>query len=142
MRIRDGDGGTAEWLLGENETRFRWKHGPVTINRRVENAGLKNSVLEAWYPRYNAVECVAFFEDDIEVLPYWYSFTLATMNKTILPVVDGAATSNNQSHFIFNPQTQTNNHHYPNQINQHHDRIKCESICIPSAYKQLEKMTL
>lgn len=50
---------------------LRWAHGPLTLHRRQANAGLKRSIIEAWYPA-SMDEAGAFFEDDIEVSPLWY----------------------------------------------------------------------
>jgi hypothetical protein len=50
---------------------FRWPHGPLVVHRRLTNVGLKRSIMEAWYPTRDD-EAAAFFEDDIEVSPFWY----------------------------------------------------------------------
>ena len=57
---------------------FRWPYGPLVIHRRERNIGLRGNILESWYPAPNGrpinelKEYAAFFEDDIEVSPYWF----------------------------------------------------------------------
>jgi hypothetical protein len=54
-----------------------WSHGPVIVHRREINVGPQENILEAWYP-LESDETAAFFEDDIEVSPYWFKWaTLA-----------------------------------------------------------------
>ena len=70
-----GDDGTRNFVSS-----FRWRHGPLRIHRRMQNAGLKRSIMEAWYPTQDD-ECGAFFEDDIEVSPYWYAWAQAGIKQ-------------------------------------------------------------
>jgi hypothetical protein len=56
---------------------LQWPHGPLTVRVRESNAGLKNSIMEAWYPMPPFDELCAFFEDDIEVSPFWYEWAVA-----------------------------------------------------------------
>lgn len=57
---------------------FHWPYGPLVIHRREKNIGLRGNILESWYPTPNGgkiedlKEYTAFFEDDIEVSPYWF----------------------------------------------------------------------
>ena len=56
--------------------------GPsVSVHRRETNVGLKHNIMEAWYPLRpeSSDEAVAFFEDDIEVSPYWYEWVRVAM---------------------------------------------------------------
>eukprot|EP00760_Papus_ankaliazontas_P023163 PhM_4_TR1961/c0_g1_i1/m.96298 len=64
---------TEHWLL---TNAVNWPHGPVSVHKREANVGLKHNIMEAYYPlRGDSDEVVAFFEDDIEVSPYWYTWT-------------------------------------------------------------------
>ena len=74
--VIEEDDGTRKYL-----DNFQWPHGPLTIHRRIVNAGLRTSIMEAWHPTEIGNEAGAFFEDDIEVSPYWYSWSLAAMRK-------------------------------------------------------------
>eukprot|EP00754_Rhynchopus_humris_P019904 Rhum_TRINITY_DN14668_c41_g1::Rhum_TRINITY_DN14668_c41_g1_i1::g.109491::m.109491 len=59
--------GTEDYLRA-----LSWPHGNLRIHMREHNAGLKNSILEAWYPTNDEDSYAAFFEDDIEASPLWY----------------------------------------------------------------------
>lgn len=52
---------------------FDWPHGPYEVHRRLANAGLKRTIMESWYPVHDN-EVAAFFEDDIEVSPAWFTW--------------------------------------------------------------------
>eukprot|EP01062_Namystynia_karyoxenos_P028282 TRINITY_DN2144_c0_g1_i1.p1 TRINITY_DN2144_c0_g1~~TRINITY_DN2144_c0_g1_i1.p1 ORF type:complete len:429 (+),score=101.03 TRINITY_DN2144_c0_g1_i1:89-1375(+) len=72
--------GTAEWLR-----RARWKHGPLRVHRRDRNAGLKLNIMESWYPvEGDNSTFTAFFEDDIEVSPYWYRWADSALRQYAL----------------------------------------------------------
>ena len=66
------DDGTADFVSS-----FRWKHGDLKVHRRESNAGLKVSIMEAWYPHAGDDRYGVFFEDDIEASPLWYRFAKA-----------------------------------------------------------------
>ncbi|KAH9597018.1 hypothetical protein LSM04_000082 [Trypanosoma melophagium] len=50
-----------------------WPYGRYKIHQRYTNVGLRYSIMEAWQP-VNDREVAAFFEDDVEVSPYWFSW--------------------------------------------------------------------
>ncbi|RNF26495.1 uncharacterized protein Tco025E_01200 [Trypanosoma conorhini] len=52
---------------------FAWPHGGYKIHQRLINAGLRLSIMEAWQPTSDR-EVAAFFEDDVVVSPYWFSW--------------------------------------------------------------------
>lgn len=60
---------------------FKWPHGALTVHRRQVNVGLKRNILEAWYPSADGAEMCAFFEDDIEVSPYWFDWVVAAVDR-------------------------------------------------------------
>jgi hypothetical protein len=64
---------------------FKWPHGRLSVHRRLANAGLKRTIMEAWFPPGADDEVAAFFEDDIEVSPYWYLWSAAALNKYAYP---------------------------------------------------------
>jgi hypothetical protein len=68
------DDGTREFVAN-----YHWPHGPLRVHRRVANAGLKRTIMEAWFPSAATNEATAFFEDDIEVSPYWYLWAMAAL---------------------------------------------------------------
>lgn len=64
---------------------FRWPHGRLNVHRRLANAGLKRTIMEAWFPPGDDSEAAAFFEDDIEVSPHWYMWSAAALRKYAMP---------------------------------------------------------
>jgi hypothetical protein len=77
-------------FLDRNGTTM-WSHGPLRVHRRDVNVGLKRSIMEAWYPLSDD-ETAAFFEDDIEVSPYWFRWvsTAITTHGPARTNTDGA----------------------------------------------------
>jgi hypothetical protein len=73
--VRDDDG-TRKFVSS-----YKWPHGRLTVHRRLANAGLKKTIMESWYPSADSDEVTAFFEDDIEVSPLWYSWAMAALAK-------------------------------------------------------------
>lgn len=69
------DDGTRSFVDG-----FDWPHGSLTVHRRLTNNGLKRTIMEAWYPTRDD-EVAVFFEDDIEVAPDWYRWTIAALRQ-------------------------------------------------------------
>eukprot|EP01012_Entosiphon_sulcatum_P008960 TRINITY_DN14940_c0_g1_i1.p1 TRINITY_DN14940_c0_g1~~TRINITY_DN14940_c0_g1_i1.p1 ORF type:complete len:411 (+),score=43.07 TRINITY_DN14940_c0_g1_i1:25-1257(+) len=68
--------GTAEWI----EMHATWPHGSFRVLKRTHNVGLRANIMEAWYPvRPNSF--AAFFEDDIEVSPYWFHWVDNALRK-------------------------------------------------------------
>lgn len=63
---------------------FNWKHGTFTLRRRIANSGLRTSIMEAWYPTHDW-EIAAFFEDDIEVSPWWFQWMLGGLRAYGIP---------------------------------------------------------
>lgn len=57
---------------------FFWPHGKKEVRFRVQNAGLRNSWLEAWYPTAET-EIGILFEDDMEVSPLWFDYAKQTV---------------------------------------------------------------
>ncbi|EKF39410.1 hypothetical protein MOQ_000363 [Trypanosoma cruzi marinkellei] len=52
---------------------LKWPYGQYKIHQRLKNAGLRLSIMEAWQPTSDR-EVAAFFEDDVVVSPYWFSW--------------------------------------------------------------------
>ncbi|KAF5223433.1 hypothetical protein ECC02_003452 [Trypanosoma cruzi] len=52
---------------------LKWPYGQYKIHRRLTNVGLRLSIMEAWQPTSDR-EVAAFFEDDVVVSPYWFSW--------------------------------------------------------------------
>eukprot|EP00668_Euglena_longa_P031805 GGOE01041063.1.p1 GENE.GGOE01041063.1~~GGOE01041063.1.p1 ORF type:complete len:425 (+),score=132.98 GGOE01041063.1:72-1277(+) len=57
-----------------------WPHGELRVHRREKNAGLKRSIMEAWYPMRED-QFGAFFEDDTEVSPLWYRWVDTALRR-------------------------------------------------------------
>ena len=64
------------WVRNE----LAWPHGDLRVHRREKNAGLKRSIMEAWYPMTDDT-MGAFFEDDTEVSPLWYKWVDAALRQ-------------------------------------------------------------
>eukprot|EP01006_Ploeotia_vitrea_P020540 TRINITY_DN52836_c0_g1_i1.p1 TRINITY_DN52836_c0_g1~~TRINITY_DN52836_c0_g1_i1.p1 ORF type:complete len:405 (+),score=10.81 TRINITY_DN52836_c0_g1_i1:44-1258(+) len=64
-----------EWLRDN----AKWPHGDLFIHKRESHRGLKGSIMEAWYPLGDN-EFGAFFEDDIEVSPFWYKWVAQALD--------------------------------------------------------------
>jgi len=60
-----------------------WAYGDLRVHRRERNAGLKRSIMEAWYPMDDS-HLGAFFEDDTEVSPLWYVWVDAAVRRYYL----------------------------------------------------------
>ena len=50
-----------------------WRHGSVSITRRVIHAGLLPAIVESWYPHSNHSYGL-ILEDDVEVSPLFYGW--------------------------------------------------------------------
>ncbi|RNF12434.1 hypothetical protein TraAM80_00286 [Trypanosoma rangeli] len=59
---------------------FIWIHGRYKIHQRLVNVGLRLSIMEAWQPT-SEIEVAAFFEDDVVVSPYWFSWAHDTLGQ-------------------------------------------------------------
>lgn len=52
---------------------FDWKHGAVSVGRRVVHGGLLPAIVESWYPLTNDSYGL-ILEDDVEVSPLFYAW--------------------------------------------------------------------
>jgi hypothetical protein len=67
---------TMDWI----KLNVHWPHGELRLHKREKNAGLKRSIMEAWYP-VNDHTFGAFFEDDTEASPLWYVWVAQALER-------------------------------------------------------------
>jgi len=59
---------------------FEWSHGPYEKVYATEHKGLRQTILSSWVPTAMD-EFAIFLEDDIEVSPYYFEYSLACVNR-------------------------------------------------------------
>ena len=65
---------STQWVTRWIDNEATWPHGRFQVFKKVKNVGLVRSIVGAWYP-INENSFAAFFEDDLEVSPYWFKWT-------------------------------------------------------------------
>ena len=73
------DGGGPKEVV-EYVKSFEWPHGPLEQQFRERRFGLRHNIINSWKAESDS-EYAFFFEDDIEVSPYYFQYTLQVLRK-------------------------------------------------------------
>ena len=71
---------TASELNRFISTEATWPHGKFQVFKKLKRDGLVSSIMSAWWPT-SENSLAAFFEDDLEVSPFWFRWVYQALHK-------------------------------------------------------------